>query len=312
MWNRSVADFEELCDRLPGCSTSELCILQPVLYMYLDPDRIPAKPNPAATTDIELVYWSLLAIVVTLGRIDGFGADSPAESEQRYLISSWNRVTPWLVFFHDQFIMCRANYRPVDRTSVIKLVTSLLFHVSVVGGNRGETTGLPITPILYRPIAELWLLALKTKDKDVVCLSVQSGAHIASFRVFGSFLVAECIRNESFVTILLEVSGGIDTVTSTALNSSCLYQCFRAVLELLQQRACIMLRCGKHTSSSGPSKRFSRLSVFSSLFPQAEGAWCRPSPQVFRTSSFSLNMPTTLSQRSIKPFAHMPLKQWYT
>ncbi|KAG1839549.1 hypothetical protein DFJ58DRAFT_812003 [Suillus subalutaceus] len=216
--NRSVADFEKLCDRLPGCSASELCILQPVLYMYLDPDRIPEKPTPAVTTDIELVYWSLLAIVVTLGYIDGSGADSPAGSEKRYLISSWNCVTPWLVFFHDKFIMCRANYRPIDRMSVIKIVTSLLFQVPVIGGNRDGTTGVPIIPILYRPIAELWLLALKTKDKDVVCLSVHSGAHITSFRVFGSFLVAECIRNESFVTILLDVSGVIDTVTSAALK----------------------------------------------------------------------------------------------
>ncbi|KAG1883354.1 hypothetical protein F4604DRAFT_1901680 [Suillus subluteus] len=216
--NRSVADFEKLCDRLPGCSASELRILQPVLYMYLDPDHIPEKPTPAATTDIELVYWSLLAIVVTLGYIDGSGVNSPAGSEKRYLISSWNRITPWLVFFHDKFIMCRANYRPVDRMSVIKIVTSLLFQVPVIGGNRDGTTGVPITPILYRPIAELWLLALKTKDKDVVCLSVHSGAHITSFRVFGSFLVAECIRNESFVTILLEVSGDIDTVTSAALK----------------------------------------------------------------------------------------------
>ncbi|KAG2035221.1 hypothetical protein BDR03DRAFT_1012737 [Suillus americanus] len=185
--------------------------------MYLDPDRIPAKPTPATTTDIVLVYWSLLAIAGTLGYIDGSGADS-AGSEKQYLFSAWNRVVPWLVFFHDEFIMCRANYRPIDRMVVIKIVTSLLFQVSVVGGNHGGTTGVPVTPILYRPIAELWLLALKTKDDDVVCLSVRSGAHITSFRGFGSFLVAKCIRNESFVTILLEVSGGIDTVTSAALK----------------------------------------------------------------------------------------------
>ncbi|KAG2087351.1 hypothetical protein BD769DRAFT_1530866 [Suillus cothurnatus] len=214
--NRSVADFEELCGRLPGCSASELCILQPVFYMHLDPDRLPAKPTPAATTDIDLVFWSFLAIVVSLG-IDGSSDDS-ASSEKRYLISSWNRITPWLVFFHDQFIMRRANYRPLDRLSVIKLVTSLLFQVSVAGGNHSRTTRVPTIATLYRPIAELWLLALTTKDEDVECLSLQSGTHPTSFRVFGSFLVAECIRSESFVTILLEVSGSIDIVTSAALK----------------------------------------------------------------------------------------------
>lgn len=215
--NRSVADFEKLCNRLPDCSASELCILQPVLYMYLDPDRIPAKSTPAATTDIELVYRSLLVIVATLGYIDGSGIGS-AGSEKQYLISAWNRVAPWLIFFHDQFIMCRANYRPVDKMAAIRIVASLLLHVVIVSGKRGGTT-LLTTPALYPPIAELWLLALKTKDKDVVCLSSSSGpAHITSFRVFGSFLVSSCIQDESFVTILLEVSGGIDAVTSAALK----------------------------------------------------------------------------------------------
>ncbi|KAG1876039.1 hypothetical protein C8R48DRAFT_690530 [Suillus tomentosus] len=215
--NRSVADFEKLCNRLPDCSASELCILQPVLYMYLDPDRIPAKSTPAAATDIELVYRSLLVIVATLGYIDGSGIGS-AGSEKQYLISAWNRVSPWLIFFHDQFIMCRANYRPVDKMAAIRIVASLLLHVVIVSGKRGGTT-LLTTPALYRPIAELWLLALKTKDKDIVCLSLSPGpAHITSFRVCGSFLVSSCIQDESFVTILLEVSGGIDAVTSAALK----------------------------------------------------------------------------------------------
>ncbi|KAG1796326.1 uncharacterized protein HD556DRAFT_1360590 [Suillus plorans] len=215
--NRSVADFEKLCNRLPDCSASELCILQPVLYMHLDPDRIPAKSTPAAATDIELVYRSLLVIVATLGYIDGSGIGS-AGSEKQYLISAWNRVAPWLIFFHDQFIMCRANYRPVDKMAAIRVVASLLLHVVIVSGKRGGTT-LLTTPALYRPIAELWLLALKTKDKYVVCLSSSPGpAQITSFRVFGSLLVSSCIQDESFVTILLEVSGGIDAVTSAALK----------------------------------------------------------------------------------------------
>ncbi|KAG2104736.1 uncharacterized protein F5147DRAFT_263433 [Suillus discolor] len=215
--NRSVADFEKLCNRLSDCSASELCILQPVLYMYLDPDRIPAKSTPAAATDIELVYRSLLVIVATLGYIDGSGIGS-AGSEKQYLISAWNRVAPWLIFFHDQFIMCRANYRPVDKMAAIRVVASLLFHVLIVSDKRSGAT-LLTTPALYRPIAELWLLALETKDKDVVCLSSSSGpAHITSFRVFGSFSVSSCIQDESFVPILLEVSGGIDAVTSAALK----------------------------------------------------------------------------------------------
>ncbi|KAG1876054.1 hypothetical protein C8R48DRAFT_690605 [Suillus tomentosus] len=215
--NRSVADFEKLCNRLPRCSAFELCILQPLLYMYFDPDRIPAKSTPAVATDIELVYRSLLAIVATLDYIDGSGIGS-AVLEKQYLISAWNRVAPWLIFFHDQFIMCRANYRPVDKMAAIRLVASLLFYVSTVGDKRGGTT-LLTTPALYRPIAELWLLALKTEDKDVVCLSSPSGpARTTSFRVCGSFLVSVCVYDESFVTILLEVSGGIDAVTSAALR----------------------------------------------------------------------------------------------
>ncbi|KAG2104734.1 uncharacterized protein F5147DRAFT_263419 [Suillus discolor] len=215
--NRSVADFEKLCNRLPRCSAFELCILQPVLYMYLDPDRIPAKSTPAAATDIELVYRSLLAIVATLDYVDGSGIGS-AVLEKQYLISAWNRVAPWLIFFHDQFIMCRANYRPVDKMAAIKVVASLLFYVSTVGDKRGGTT-LLTTPALYRPIAELWLLALETKDKDVVCLSSPSSlARTTSFRVCGSFLVSVCVYDESFVTILLEVSDGIDAVSSAALK----------------------------------------------------------------------------------------------
>ncbi|KAG1796310.1 uncharacterized protein HD556DRAFT_1526335 [Suillus plorans] len=212
--NRSVADFEKLCNRLPYCSAFELCILQPVLYMHLDPERIPAKSTPAAATDIELVFRSLHAIVTTLGCIDG----GSAGSEKQHLLSAWNRVAPWLIFFHDQFIMCRANYRPVDKMAALRLVATLLFYVSTLGDKRSITI-LLTTPALYRPIAELWLLALKTKDKDVVCLSSPSGpARTTSFRVCSVMLVSVCVHDESFVTMLLELSGGIDAVTSAALK----------------------------------------------------------------------------------------------
>ncbi|KAG1826549.1 hypothetical protein EV424DRAFT_634009 [Suillus variegatus] len=215
--NRSVADFKKLCNRLPDCSTSELSILQPLFYVYLDPDRIPAQSTPAATADIQLAYQSLLAIIATL-HTDGSGIDSDsAGSEKYHLVSSWKRVVPWLVFFHDQFIMCRANYRPVDKMAAIRLVASLLFHVSVIESDSTEISVLS-TPVLYCPIAELWLLAVNTKDRDVVCLSSRAGARTTSFRIFGTFVIAECICDKSFLTILAEVSGGVDAVASAALK----------------------------------------------------------------------------------------------
>ncbi|KAG2362589.1 hypothetical protein BDR07DRAFT_1020249 [Suillus spraguei] len=113
--DRSVTDFQQLCDRIADCSESELRILQPVFYMHLNPDRVPVKSTPATTTDIELARWSLAGIVTTLGNIDD-------HSEIQSLLV-WNCIVPWLLFFHDQFIMCGANYRPVDRTPAIKLVT---------------------------------------------------------------------------------------------------------------------------------------------------------------------------------------------
>ncbi|KAG2131315.1 hypothetical protein DEU56DRAFT_813938 [Suillus clintonianus] len=215
--NRSVAGFEQLCNRLVDCSAHQMCILQPVFYMHLDPDCVPAKSTPAATTDIKLAYNSLVAIVSTLGYIDG---SSVVDSgSKQYLLSAWNRVAPWLVFFHDQFIMRRANYRPFDRMSAIRLVASILFHVGVVEIHHAPSrnTVFATTPTLYRPIAELWLLALETKDEDVVCVSYQSFACITSIRVIGPLLVAQCM-SESFRTILLEVSGGIGPFTSAALK----------------------------------------------------------------------------------------------
>ncbi|KAG2340744.1 hypothetical protein BDR05DRAFT_966619 [Suillus weaverae] len=85
--DRSVADFQQLCDRIAYCSESELWILQPVFYMHLDPDRIPVKSTPAATTDIELARWSLTGIVTTLGNIDVY-------AEKRCFLSAWNCIAP--------------------------------------------------------------------------------------------------------------------------------------------------------------------------------------------------------------------------
>ncbi|KAG1775860.1 hypothetical protein EV702DRAFT_405349 [Suillus placidus] len=211
--DRSVADFQQLCDRIAYCSESELWILQPVFYMHLDPDRIPVKSTPAATTDIELARWSLTGIVTTLGNID-------VHAEKRCFLSAWNRIAPWLLFFHNQFIMCGANYRPIDRTPVIKLVASMLFHRLIAGRDPDGNSKLATTPTLCRLIAELWVLAIETKDEDVLSIQVplRDLGRITSLRLVTTFLAGECMRNESFVTTLLEVSGGISPFTSAALK----------------------------------------------------------------------------------------------
>ncbi|KAG0705059.1 hypothetical protein DFH29DRAFT_908606, partial [Suillus ampliporus] len=214
--NRSVADFQQLCDRVVDWSASELCILQPVFYMHLlDPDCIPAKSTPAATTNIQLARWSLVGIVTTFQKIDD---DSGTEARiVQHLISAWNRVAPWLVFFHNQFIMCRANYRPVDRTPAIKLIANILFY-AVFASNRDLL--FSTTPALYRPIVELWLLALETKDRDVLLFRQPNSTHrrITHLRGITSLLAIECMRDDLFVTIALEVSGDIGTITSAALK----------------------------------------------------------------------------------------------
>lgn len=324
MLNRSVADFKKLCNRLPDCSTSELSILQPLFYVYLDPDRIPAQSTPAATADIQLAYQSLLAIIATL-HTDGSGIDSDsAGSEKYHLVSSWKRVVPWLVFFHDQFIMCRANYRPVDKMAAIRLVASLLFHVSVIESDSTEISVLS-TPVLYCPIAELWLLAVNTKDRDVVCLSSRAGARTTSFRIFGTFVIAECICDKSFLTILAEVSGGVDAVASAALkyiknirsmakNPDIASDAFKLKLIVSMFSCCvaIILSTSMHDAAMREAyilrqslkEVFSTLRVLQSLPPGGRGSMTGPSAQLCRTSAFSLKMPTTLFQYSIKPFAH--------
>lgn len=211
--DRSVTDFRQLCDRIADCSESELWILQPVFYVHLDPDRVPVNSTPATTTDIELARWSLAGIVTTLGNID-------VRSEKQCLLSSWNRVAPWLLFFHNQFIMCGANYRPVDRTPAIKLVASMLFYGLIAGRDPDGNSKLATTPTLCRPIAELWILAIETKDEDVLNIQVplRDLGRVTSLRLITTFLAGECMRNESFVTTLLEVSGGIGPFTSAALK----------------------------------------------------------------------------------------------
>lgn len=211
--DRSVTDFQQLCNRIADCSESELRILQPVFYVHLNPDRVPVKSTPATTTDIELARWSLTGIVTTLGNID-------VHSEKRCLLSAWNCIIPWLLFFHNQFIMYGANYRPVDRTPVIKLVASILFHGLIAGRDLDGNSKLATTTALCRPIAELWVLAIETKDEDVLSIQVplRDLGHITSLRLVTTFLAGESMRNESFLTTLQEVSGGVGPFTSAALK----------------------------------------------------------------------------------------------
>lgn len=211
---RSVTDLQQLCDRIEVCSESELCILQPVFYVHLDPDRVPIKSTPATTTDIELAWWSLAGIVITLDGINVL-------SDKQCLLSSWNCVAPWLLFFHNQFIMRRANYRPVDRTPAIKLVVSMLFHGLIAGRDSDWNSKLATAPTLCRPIAELWILAIEIEDENVLSIQVplRGLGRVTSLQLITPFLVGECLRNEPFVTTLLEISGGIGPFTSAALKT---------------------------------------------------------------------------------------------
>ncbi|KAG1728656.1 hypothetical protein EDB19DRAFT_1746006 [Suillus lakei] len=216
--NRSVADFQQLCDQLADYSESELCILQPVIYMHLDPDRVPIMSIPAATTDIELARWSLVGIVTIFGNI----GNSSGTEAHRYFVSAWNRVVPWLIFFHDQFIMCRANYRPVDKKIVIDLVGKIL-QSAYSASDPGNTPFLATTPTLWRLIIELWLLALDVKDKDALFsaqhpLSHSRYRYLTPLELMTPILVTGCIRDEPFMAIVLEVSGDTGTVASTALK----------------------------------------------------------------------------------------------
>ncbi|KAG1895353.1 uncharacterized protein F5891DRAFT_1058987 [Suillus fuscotomentosus] len=214
--NRSVADFEQLCDRLTDCSAPELCMLQPVFYIHLDPDFIPEKSTPAAITDIELAKWSLVGIMKTFNMCPG------AEPE-RYLFSAWNRVTPWLVFFHSQFIMRRANHRPISRRLAVDVVGCILQHANNMITSGGDTV-LITTPSIYHLLVELWLLALKIKDEDVLiipqhpCNQSIYGPQFASLEIVIPLVFSDCTNYKAFMTTVLEVSGDIGTVVSTALE----------------------------------------------------------------------------------------------
>lgn len=213
MSNRSVADFEQLCNRLTGCSAPELCILQPALYMHLDPNCIPEKSTPAATTDIELARWSLTGIIKI------YNNDT---KPNQHLISAWNRVTPWLLFFHSQFIMRRANYRPISRRLAVDLVSCILQH-SIAASGR-DTSFLASTPALYYPLVELWLLALEIKEEDVLiiarhpCGQSVYGPYIASLEIIAPLVISDCMWDKAFMNAMFEVSGDIGTVVSTALE----------------------------------------------------------------------------------------------
>jgi len=214
--NRSVADLQQLCDQVADLSTPKLCILQPVFYIHLHPDCVPAKSTPATTIDIELARWSFAGIVAIFDNID---IDSCIEAKE-YFISAWNRVVPWLLFFHDQFIMCRANHRPVDKKLVIGLVGNILYHA--YSARDGDTPLLATTPSLYRLIVELWLLALNVKDKDALSaqhpLSHSRYPYLTPIKLITPILAAGCIHDEAFMAVVLEVSGDIGAVASTALK----------------------------------------------------------------------------------------------
>ncbi|KAG2149091.1 uncharacterized protein EDB93DRAFT_360443 [Suillus bovinus] len=214
--NRSVADFEKLCDRIANCSASEIRILQPALYMHLDPDRIPEKSTPAAATDIELARWSLSGIIKSFNHCLGTG---PRE----YLISTWNRVALWLIFFHNQFVMRRANYRPISRRLAVDLVGCLL-HFSVAAASGRDAVLITTTPALYYPIVESWLLALKIKDEDVLVIDQHPyyrssfGLQFASIEFILPVARIVCMKDKAFMTTMLEVSGDIGRLVSTALG----------------------------------------------------------------------------------------------
>ena len=217
--NRSVGDLAQLCDQVAELSRSELCTLQPVFFTHLNPDSLPAESTQYTAGNIELARWSFVGIIAIWDTMMT-GSAGPAEA-QRYFISAWlNRTAPWLAFFHNQFIMRRASYRPVNRKLAIKLVASMLTH----GANVNKM--LMTTPSLYRTIAELWLIAIKTKDQDVLFIphalrdhvTPRDADRVTPLRSISAILTAACTVDQSFVTIILEVAGDIDTVASTALK----------------------------------------------------------------------------------------------
>jgi hypothetical protein len=198
-------------------------ILQPVFYVHLDPGCIPEKSTPDATTNIELARWSFVGLITICDKMIVGGSDTEPEL-RRYVFSAWpNRVAPWLVFFHSQFIMCRANYRPIERKLAIRLVASMLHHGANLSASGDGYTWLSTMPCLYRMIAELWLIAIKTKDEHVLLIAhaLQDNSRanrVTPLRAVTAIWVAECIRDQLFTATILEVAGGIVTVTRTTLK----------------------------------------------------------------------------------------------
>jgi hypothetical protein len=199
-------------------------ILQPVFYVHLDPGCIPEKSTPDATTNIELARWSFVGLITICDKmiVDGSGTEPEL---RRYVFSAWpNCVAPWIAFFHSQFIMCRANYRPIEKKLAIRLVASMLHHgASLSLSDHDGYTWLSTMPCLYRMIAELWLIAIKTKNEHVLHIArgLQENSRadrVTPLRVVTAIWVAECIEVQLFATTILEVAGGIVTVTSTALK----------------------------------------------------------------------------------------------
>ncbi|KAJ8596884.1 hypothetical protein M405DRAFT_804797, partial [Rhizopogon salebrosus TDB-379] len=145
----------------------------------------------------------------------------PGAEARDHLVSAWcNRVAPWLAFFHSQFVMCRANYRPIDRKFAIQLVVNILYYAMIAGDRHSL---LITTPSIYCPIAELWLIASETRDKDVLFIDyIHPGHsrpdHLTPIRTVTAALAAECMRERPFATTMLEVAGGIDSVISAALK----------------------------------------------------------------------------------------------
>lgn len=185
--------------------------------LHAPPPRLcSCEVNSSITTDIELARWSFVGIVTIF---DKFDDDSRAEAlAHQYFVSSWNRVVPW--FFHHQFIMCRANYRPVDKKLVIYLVVRIL---QCALSSDGNATLLTTAPIIYRLIVELWLLALNIRDRDALFraqhpLSYSLYGYLTPLEFIIPILATGCIHDKAFMAVVLEVSGDTGTVASTALK----------------------------------------------------------------------------------------------
>ncbi|KAG2149103.1 uncharacterized protein EDB93DRAFT_1103666 [Suillus bovinus] len=118
--------------------------------------------------------------------------------------------------------MRRAHHRPISRRLAVDLFSCMLQYSITAGG--GDKALITTTPFLYHPLVELWLFALEIKDDDVLIIPhhpyYQSpyGPHLASLEMIVPMMLTECMNDKAFMTIILEVSGDIGTVVSTALE----------------------------------------------------------------------------------------------